>query len=91
MYTEQIYKEMGIIEFHPFRIEDKKMIDGFFRIHHYEQIDCTFNTLFICRRRTTRPGLFRIIFFSSVQDMARTFSSFRHLPRKKRNSSMALT
>ena len=47
MYTEQIYKEMGIIEFHPFRIEDKKMIDGFFRIHHYEQIDCTFNTLFI--------------------------------------------
>ena len=50
MYTEQIYKEMGIIEFHPFRIEDKKMIDGFFRIHHYEQIDCTFNTLFIWQK-----------------------------------------
>lgn len=50
MYTEQIYKEMGIIEFHPFHIEDKKMIDGFFRIHHYEQIDCTFNTLFIWQK-----------------------------------------
>ena len=89
MYTEQIYKEMGIIEFHPFRIEDKKMIDGFFRIHHYEQIDCTFNTLFIWQK--AHDTSFRIISSSSVQDMARTFSSFRHLPRKKRNSSMALT
>lgn len=38
---------MDIIEFKPFRIEDKPMIDGFFKIHHYEQIDCTFNTLFL--------------------------------------------
>ena len=56
MYTEQIYKEMGIIEFHPFRIEDKKMIDGFFRIHHYEQIDCTFNTLFIWQMAEGKKG-----------------------------------
>lgn len=40
-------KEMDIIEFKPFRIEDKPLIDGFFKIHHYEQIDCTFNTLFL--------------------------------------------
>lgn len=38
---------MDIIEFKSFRIEDKPMIDGFFKIHHYEQIDCTFNTLFL--------------------------------------------
>ena len=42
-----IHKEMDIIEFKSFRIEDKPLIDGFFKIHHYEQIDCTFNTLFL--------------------------------------------
>ena len=43
-------KEMDIIEFKPFRIEDKPLIDGFFKIHHYEQIDCTFNTLFLWQK-----------------------------------------
>mgnify|MGYP005905646045 CR=1 FL=1 len=38
---------MNIIDFKSFHIEDKSMIDGFFKIHHYEQIDCTFNTLFL--------------------------------------------
>ncbi len=41
---------MDIIEFHPFRIEDKKKIDAYFKIHHYEQVDCTFNTLFLWQK-----------------------------------------
>lgn len=35
------------MEFKPFRIEDKARIDSYFVVHHYEQIDCTFNTLFL--------------------------------------------
>lgn len=35
------------MEFKPFRIEDKAQIDSYFSVHHYEQIDCTFNTLFL--------------------------------------------
>lgn len=35
------------MEFKPFRIEDKARIDSYFSVHHYEQIDCTFNTLFL--------------------------------------------
>lgn len=35
------------MEFKPFRIEDKARIDSYFAVHHYEQIDCTFNTLFL--------------------------------------------
>lgn len=35
------------MEFKPFRIEDKARIDSYFTVHHYEQIDCTFNTLFL--------------------------------------------
>ena len=35
------------MEFKPFRIEDKARIDSNFAVHHYEQIDCTFNTLFL--------------------------------------------
>lgn len=35
------------MEFKPFRIEDKARIDSCFAVHHYEQIDCTFNTLFL--------------------------------------------
>lgn len=35
------------MNFNPFRIEDKPLIDGYFHVHHYEQIDCTFNTLFL--------------------------------------------
>lgn len=35
------------MEFKPFRIEDKARIDSYFAVHHYEQIHCTFNTLFL--------------------------------------------
>lgn len=35
------------MEFKPFRIEDKARIDSYFAVHHYEQIACTFNTLFL--------------------------------------------
>ena len=35
------------MEFKPFRIEDKARIDSYFAVHHYEQIGCTFNTLFL--------------------------------------------
>ena len=35
------------MEFKPFRIEDKARIDSYFSVHHYEQIDCNFNTLFL--------------------------------------------
>ncbi len=35
------------MEFKPFRIEDKARIDSYLAVHHYEQIDCTFNTLFL--------------------------------------------
>lgn len=35
------------MEYKPFRIEDKARIDSYFTVHHYEQIDCTFNTLFL--------------------------------------------
>ncbi len=35
------------MDFKPFRIEDKALIDSYFHVHHYEQIDCTFNTLFL--------------------------------------------
>ena len=35
------------MEFKPFRIEDKARFDSYFAVHHYEQIDCTFNTLFL--------------------------------------------
>ena len=35
------------MEFKPFRIEDKARIDSYFAVHHYVQIDCTFNTLFL--------------------------------------------
>lgn len=41
---------MFIIEFQSFQIKDKAYIDGFFRIHHYEGIDCTFNTLFLWQK-----------------------------------------
>lgn len=35
------------MEFKPFRIEDKAQIDSYFAVHHYEQVDCTFNSLFL--------------------------------------------
>lgn len=35
------------MDFRPFAIEDKEKIDGYFKLHHYEQVDCTFNTLFL--------------------------------------------
>lgn len=41
---------MAIIDFKPFRIEDKALIDSYFQVHHYEQIDCTFNTLFLWQK-----------------------------------------
>ena len=36
-----------IINFQPFAIEDKPILDRFFREHHYEQSECAFGTLFI--------------------------------------------
>lgn len=38
---------MDIIEFRPFRIEDKDYINSFFGEHHYERADCSFDTLFL--------------------------------------------
>lgn len=38
---------MDIIEFHPFEIKDKEYINSFFGEHHYEQADCSFDTLFL--------------------------------------------
>ncbi len=50
-YNIYVYlKELAIIDFKPFRIEDKALIDSYFRVHHYEQIDCTFNTLFLWQK-----------------------------------------
>ncbi len=39
-----------IIEFKSFRIEDRDYIDSFFKVHHYEGIDCSFNTLFLWQK-----------------------------------------
>lgn len=38
---------MAIIDFHPFEIKDKEYINSFFGEHHYEQVDCSFDTLFL--------------------------------------------
>ena len=38
---------MFIIDFKPFTIEKREYIDSFFHVHHYEGIDCSFNTLFL--------------------------------------------
>lgn len=38
---------MLIIDFRAFDIKDKDYIDSFFQVHHYEGVDCTFNTLFL--------------------------------------------
>lgn len=38
---------MDIIEFRRFSLEDKEKIESYFKVHHYEQADCTFNTLFL--------------------------------------------
>lgn len=38
---------MAIIEFKPFHIEDKAHINHYFSEHHYEQCDCSFDTLFL--------------------------------------------
>lgn len=35
------------MEFHSFDIKDKDYINSFFGEHHYEQCDCSFNTLFL--------------------------------------------
>lgn len=35
------------MDFKSFAIEDKASIDDYFKLHHYEQVDCTFNTLFL--------------------------------------------
>ena len=42
-----IIKEMLIIEFHAFDIKDRDYINSFFKVHHYEGVDCSFNTLFL--------------------------------------------
>lgn len=47
---------MFIIDFKPFTIEKTEYIDSFFHVHHYEGIDCSFNTLFYGRKRTIRSG-----------------------------------
>ncbi len=36
-----------MLDFKPFRIEDKDYINSFFGEHHYEQADCSFDTLFL--------------------------------------------
>lgn len=78
---------MDIIEFKSFRIEDKPLIDGFFKVHHYEQIDCTFNTLFLWQEAHDTKWAVRITFFSSGQDRERICSSSLPLQKKKRISS----
>lgn len=40
-------REAKIIEFRRFNIDDKERINDFFKVHHYEQCDCSFNTLFL--------------------------------------------
>lgn len=41
---------MDIIEFRPFEIKDKEYINSFFGEHHYEQADCSFDTLFLWQK-----------------------------------------
>ena len=35
------------MEFHHFEMKDKDYINSFFGEHHYQQCDCSFNTLFL--------------------------------------------
>ena len=39
-----------IIEFQSFDIKDRDYINSFFKVHHYEGIDCSFNTLFLWQK-----------------------------------------
>lgn len=40
-------KRVDIIELKPFRIADREHINSYFKEHHYEQCDCSFDTLFL--------------------------------------------